>query len=82
MGAASSTIKSVEVSFVDKNTGKWLSEREIHELNQKVFKEFDYKPSFYDAYKIDKFGNNPYAECAKYLEANRRTWKEVKKERN
>jgi hypothetical protein len=66
MGSGSSVqvIKTVEVSFVDDKTAKLLPNEKITEINEKIFKEFDYKQSFYDAYKIDKTGNNPYAKCA------------------
>jgi len=76
MGASNSihpiNIKSVDVSFLDKNTGKWLSESEINGLNQKVFREFDYSPFHYEGYKTDKFGNNPYDKYAKELQANKK----------
>jgi hypothetical protein len=69
MGSGSSVqvIKTVEVSFVDDKTAKLLPDEKITEINEKIFKEFDYKQSFYDAYKLDKHGNNPYAKCAKIL---------------
>jgi len=69
MGAGSSVtlIKSVEVSFVDNKTGTMLPEREIMEISNQVCKEFDYKPGYYDAYKADKYGNNPYEQYARIL---------------
>jgi hypothetical protein len=73
MGAGSSVhpdvVKSVEVSFVDKKTGRLISEEEITRISNKVFKEFDYRPSFYDAYKVGKDGNSPYAKYAANLAA-------------
>jgi hypothetical protein len=73
MGAASSihpeVIKSIEVSFVDKKTMRLLSEQEIIEISYEACKEFDYKPSFYDAYKVGKDGKNPYEEYSRKLRA-------------
>ena len=64
MGSSSSIIvtKSVEISFVDKITGTLLPEDKIIEISKQVCKDFDYNPSFYSAYKIDKNGNNPYEQ--------------------
>ena len=71
MGASGSirpeVIKSVEVSFVDKKTGRLMSDEEITQISNKVCKEFDYHPRFYDAYKIGKDGKNPYAKYAANL---------------
>jgi hypothetical protein len=69
MGAGSSVkvIKSIEVSFLDKNTEKLLPENEIINISNQACIEFDYKPTYYDAYKIDKYGNNPYKEYSKIL---------------
>jgi hypothetical protein len=72
MGAASSIhpelVKSIEVSFVNERTGKLMSEYEIQKVNEKIFKEFDYKPSFYDGYKV-KDNKNPYDTYAEYLKS-------------
>ena len=71
MGSASSihpeVIKSIEVSFVDKKTLRLLSEQEINEISYEACKEFDYKPSFYDGYKVGKDGRNPYEEYSRKL---------------
>ena len=69
MGSGSSiqVINSVEVSFIDNKTGKLLPEKDIIELSDKVCKDFDYKPSYYAAYKPDKCGNNPYQIYASNL---------------
>lgn len=71
MGAASSihpeVIKSIEVSFIDKKTLRLLSEQEINEISYEACKEFDYNPSFYDGYKVDKDGKNPYEEYSRKL---------------
>ena len=37
------------------------------EISNQVCKEFDYKPGYYDAYKADKYGNNPYEQYARIL---------------
>ena len=70
MGSACSihpeVVDSMEVSFVDK-TGKLLSDKEIQEISKKACKIFDYHPSFYDAYKVDKYGKNPYEEYNRKL---------------
>lgn len=72
MGAASSihpeVIKSVVVSFVDKKTGCLLSNEEIIQISNEVCKDFDYPPSYYDAYKI-KDGKSPYEKYAANLAA-------------
>ena len=72
MGSGSSVqvIKSVEVSFMDKTTGKLLPNDEILKISDDVCKEFDYKPSYYNAYKPDKYGNNPYKQYAYKLANN------------
>lgn len=52
MGSGVST-QTVEVSFIDKETGKILPEKDIHLLT-KAAEELvfnDFHPSFYDAYK-------------------------------
>jgi hypothetical protein len=69
MGAGSSVkvTKSIEVSFVDTLTGKLLPTENIIQISDKVCKEFDYKPSYYDAYKMDKYGKNPYTKYATHL---------------
>ena len=68
MGAGSSiSITNKEVSFVNEKTGKLLPENEIMNISNQVCKEFDYKPSYYDAYKVDKHGNNPYELYARHL---------------
>ncbi len=44
---------SIEVSFVDKNTGEFLSNEDINELTnqvQNVIKEFDFSKEFYKSY--------------------------------
>ena len=65
MGATSSihpeVIKSIEVSFVDE-TGKLKSYEEIKYISAKACKDFDFKPSFYDGFKVDKYGKNPYEQ--------------------
>jgi hypothetical protein len=65
MGSSSSSIhpEIIEVSFVNKKTGKLLSDEEIKKISEKVCKEFDYHPQFYDAYKRP----NAYNEYAKNL---------------
>jgi len=73
MGASSSIhpeiviISSIEVSFVDKS-GNMKSTEEIKKISEKACKEFDYHPSFYDAYKTAK----NYKEYAKTLRARSR----------
>lgn len=73
MGASGSihpeVVKSVEVSFVDKKTGRLLSEDKITEISCEVCKEFDYQPGFYDAYKVSKDGKSPYSKYAANLAA-------------
>lgn len=73
MGASGSihpeVIKSLEVSFVDKKTGRLMSDEEISQISNKVCKEFDYHPRFYDAYKVGKDGKSPYAKYAANLAA-------------
>ena len=66
MGAGSS-VSNKEVSFIDEKTGKLLPENEIIKISNQVCKEFDYKPSYYDSYKVDKYGNNPYEIYARTL---------------
>jgi cell fate (sporulation/competence/biofilm development) regulator YmcA (YheA/YmcA/DUF963 family) len=65
MGSKSSSIhpETIEVSFIDKTTGKLMSNEEIKKISEKACKEFDYHPSFYDAYKK----LNAYNEYAKNL---------------
>jgi len=46
-----------------------MSDEEISQISNKVCKEFDYNPRFYDAYKIGKDGKNPYAKYAANLAA-------------
>ena len=72
MGSGSSVqvIKSVEVSFIDERTGRLLSKEKILKISDEVCKEFDYKPSYYNAYKPDKYGNNPYKQYAYKLSNN------------
>jgi hypothetical protein len=60
-------IKSTEVSFVDKKTGRLFTQEEINKICEKACKEFDYKPAFYDSYKVGKNGKKPYAELAKRI---------------
>ena len=71
MGASISihpqVIKSTEVSFVDKKTGHLFLEEEINKICEKACKEFDYKPTFYDSYKVGKTGKKPYAELARRI---------------
>jgi len=67
-GTSSQVVKYVEVSFINPKTGKIFPEEKINRINNKIFKEFDYKPSYYDAYKRDKDGNNPYKKYAEILE--------------
>jgi hypothetical protein len=73
MGAAGSihleVVKSVEVSFVDKKSGRFLSDDEITKISNEACKEFDYHPSFYDAYNVGKDGKSPYAKYAANLAA-------------
>ena len=57
-------IKSAEVSFVDKKTGRLFTQEEINNICEKACKEFDYKSAFYDSYKVVK---KPYAELAKRI---------------
>lgn len=50
MGASA----SIEVSFIDKQTGQILSDQNIKLLTieaQKIVDSFDFSPSFYDHYK-------------------------------
>ena len=51
MGSTAS-IQTIEVSFIDKETGQMLSENEINNLNRKVFNDFN--SGFYDCYKDPK----------------------------
>ena len=69
MGAGSSVqvIKSVEVSFWDAKTSTLLPEYKIREISNKVCREFDYTPAFYDAYKENKHGDNPYEKYSRDL---------------
>ena len=70
MGSGSSTIhvmKSIEVSFIDKKTGKIFPEDTILKISEEACKEFDYKPTYYNAYKLDHSGKNPYTSYANYL---------------
>lgn len=72
MGASSSIhpeviIRSTEVSFIDKKSGHKFSYEEINRIIEKSCKEYDYKPSFYDGYKNDKNGKNPYSVLAKRI---------------
>jgi hypothetical protein len=60
MGAASS-IQTIEVSFIDKNTGNLLSKEEINKINDVVFKDFNY--GFYKKYTE----RNAYKEYGKQL---------------
>ena len=60
MGAASS-IQTIEVSFIDKNTGKLLTEKEINKINDDVFQDFKY--GFYKRYTE----RNAYEEYGKQL---------------
>jgi hypothetical protein len=71
MGPNSSSIhpETIEVSFVDKTTGKLMSNEEIKKISEKACKEFDYHPSFYDAYKVGENGKNPYDEYSRKLKA-------------
>lgn len=73
MGAASSihpeVVKSVEVSFVNKKTGRLMSDEDITEISNEACKKFDYHPRFYDAYKVGKDGKSPYAKYAANLAA-------------
>jgi len=46
-----------------------LSDDEITEISNEACKEFDYHPSFYDAYKVDKKGKSSYAKYAANLAA-------------
>jgi hypothetical protein len=70
MGAASSihseVVKSVEVSFVNKKTGRLMSDEDITEISNEACKKFDYHPRFYDACKD---GKSPYAKYAANLAA-------------
>ena len=69
MGSVGSiqVLKSIEVSFVNPKTGKIFPEEKIMEITNKACKEFDYKQCFYDAYKHDIYGNNPYQLYANRL---------------
>ena len=67
MGAGSSVTKYVEVSFFDKNTGKIYPEEKIIEISNNVCTQFDYPPTYYQAYKPDKYGKNPYDAFASEL---------------
>jgi hypothetical protein len=49
---SSASIQTIEVSFIDKETGQMLSENEINQLNNKVFNDFN--SGFYDCYKDPK----------------------------
>jgi len=60
-------VRSIEVSFVDKKTGYLFSEEEINRISNKACKDFDYQPSFYNAYKINKNGKNPYTKYSTEL---------------
>ena len=70
MGSKISSIhpETIEVSFVDKTTGKLMSNEEIKKISEKACKEFDYHPSFYDAYKVGENGKNPYNEYSRKLQ--------------
>jgi hypothetical protein len=69
MGSGSSVqvVKSVEVSFWDVNTAALLPEDKIREKMINACREFDYTPSFYNAYKENKHGDNPYAKYSRDL---------------
>lgn len=62
------SVHTIEVSFVNTKTGQIYPEEQITEISNKICKEFDYKPSFYEAYKRDRHGNNPYKIYASDLE--------------
>ena len=63
--------KFIEVSFVDKKTGKIYPEEKIIQISNEVCRQFDYPITYYRAYKPDKHGNNPYDTYARELSANR-----------
>jgi hypothetical protein len=69
MGASISihpeVIETTEFSFVNKKSGQIFSEGDINKIIENACKDYDYKPSFYDSYKVDKNGKNSYAELAK-----------------
>jgi hypothetical protein len=73
MGLSSSSsihpevVTSIEVSFTDKK-GNLLSSDEIKRISEKACKEFDYHPSFYNAYKFGKDGKGPYDEYSRKLQ--------------
>ena len=59
--------KFIEVSFVDKKTGKIYPEEKIIQISNEVCRQFDYPLTYYRAYKPDKHGNNPYDTYAREL---------------
>jgi hypothetical protein len=69
MGASGSVQVSptIEISFVDVNTGTLLPEKEINKIIKQV--EFDFKKDFYNAYKVID-NKNPYDKYKKWLERN------------
>ena len=71
MGASISihpeVIETKELSFVNKKSGQIFSEGDISKIIENAYKDYDYKPSFYDSYKVDKNGKNSYAELAKRI---------------
>jgi hypothetical protein len=71
MGANYTILKTLEVSFVDRKTGKIYPEETIIQISNDVCREYDYPVSYYQAYKPDSSGNNPYDTYARELTANR-----------
>lgn len=63
---SSASIHTLEVSFVNQETGTLLPDNEIEKLNEKVRDFFDFSKSFYENY------NNPanYAKLAEEWKKN------------
>ena len=66
-GSKEFATKFIEVSFVDKKTGKIYPEEKIIQISNEVCRQFDYPITYYRAYKPDKHGNNPYDTYAREL---------------
>ena len=66
-GSKDFATKFIEVSFVDKKTGKIYPEEKIIQISNEVCRQFDYPLTYYRAYKPDKHGNNPYDTYAREL---------------
>lgn len=67
MGANYTILKTLEVSFVDRKTGKIYPEEIVVQISNAVCREYDYPVSYYEAYKPDSSGNNPYDTYASEL---------------